>query len=71
MELAIAVASIENGRVAGTVGSQTPTMADNVALETIDAAQFEGVALFSNAFGGAHAGCFISYDLRTVSNQGY
>ncbi len=62
VELAIAIASIESGFAAGTLGSQHPTMEENVAIENINTEEFEGVALFSNAFGGAHAGCFVSYD---------
>lgn len=62
VELAVTVASIESGRAAGTVGSRSPTMTENVSLDCVDTGNFEGVALFSNAFGGAHAGCFISYD---------
>ena len=62
VELAIALEAIRCGRAPGTVGSAAPAMAANVALEPIVTGDFNAVALFSNAFGGAHAGCLISYD---------
>lgn len=62
VELAIVLESIKRGQAPGTVGCRNPVMASNVAIDNIDTGAFKAVALFSNAFGGAHAGCFISYD---------
>lgn len=62
VEMAIALAAIEGGRAPGTVGCQPPTMTENVGLENFDTSDYEGVAVFSNAFGGAHAGCLIGYE---------
>ncbi len=62
VELAIVLESIKQGKAPGTVGSSRPTISSNIAIENFDTTEFESVALFSNAFGGAHAGCLISYD---------
>jgi hypothetical protein len=62
VELAITLEAIRKGIAPGTVGSLRPTISDNVALDSFEIKDYEAVALFSNAFGGAHAGCLISYD---------
>ena len=62
VELAIVIESIKRGQAPGTVGSCEPVMAKNVALENLNTNAFKTAALFSNAFGGAHAGCLIRYD---------
>lgn len=61
VELAIAVAAIRAGRAPGTVGSQTPTFTDAVALSDFDTGGYDGVVCASNAFGGAHAGFLLSH----------
>ena len=61
VEMAIALEAIKQGRAPGTVGTSRPTMTDTIAVESFDTSDFEAVALFSNAFGGAHAGCLIAY----------
>ena len=62
VELAIALASIEGGQIPGTVGSQLPAMTENVSIQNFSAKDYKAVATFSNAFGGAHAGCLIGYE---------
>ena len=62
VELAIVLESIERGMAPGTVGSAAPLMTQNVSIENIETSKFGAVALFSNAFGGAHAGCLIRYE---------
>jgi hypothetical protein len=62
VEMAIALAAIERGEAPGTVGSQAPVMSDNIQLGNLDTRDFGALATFSNAFGGAHAGCLIRYD---------
>lgn len=61
VELAIALEALEAGRAPGTIGSSAPTFAPTVATEPFALGAFEGVALFSNAFGGAHGGCLVSH----------
>lgn len=62
VELAIAIEAIRGGRAPGTPGSQAPAITDTIQLEAFSTSGFKAVALFSNAFGGAHAGCLVSYD---------
>lgn len=62
VELAIALEAIKGGRAPGTVGSQSPTFASNVAIDAFDIGEYNAVALFSNAFGGAHGGCLVRYE---------
>jgi len=62
VEMAIVLKSIEGGFAPGTVGATRPVMAENVCVEMLDTKSYADVALFSNAFGGAHAGCLIRYD---------
>lgn len=62
VELAIALRAMESKKAPGTVGTTGPTIAPNVATQNIDLTDLNSVALFSNAFGGAHAGCLVSHD---------
>lgn len=61
VELAIARAAIDGGRVPGTIGATAPCFADNVALDSFAAAGFDSAVLTSNAFGGAHAALLLSH----------
>ena len=61
VELAIALRSMEAGRIPGTVGTRAPTMTDSVAMEAFSTSDLDGFLLLSNAFGGAHAGCIVSH----------
>lgn len=62
VELAIALAALGEGRIPGTVGTEAPCFADNVALAPFSAADFDGAVLASNAFGGAHAALLLTHD---------
>jgi len=61
VELALAVEAIRRGQIPGTLGAGESLMASNVAREPFQASDFEVAGLFSNAFGGAHAGTLLSY----------
>jgi hypothetical protein len=61
VELAIALAALQRGKVPGTVGSARPFFSDTVAAEPFDADPFEAAVLMSNAFGGAHAAMVVSH----------
>lgn len=61
VELAIALEAARLGTAPCTVGASAPAMAPNVALENFNTGDFEAMVLFANAFGGAHAGCLVSY----------
>jgi len=56
VELAIAKVALDHNRAPGTVGAQPPFCVDQVRAEAFDLNAFDGVALLSSAFGGAHAG---------------
>jgi len=60
VELALAVESLRDGRVPGTIGSEPPFFRDNVAAEPFSTAAFDAVLLTSNAFGGAHAATLLT-----------
>ncbi len=62
VELAIALEAVKLGSAAGTVGTSAPTMTPTVAVDNLKTGDFDAMVLFSNAFGGAHAGCFVSYE---------
>lgn len=62
VEMAIVLEAIRRGAAPGTVGSSAPILCPNVVTQNLDTANYKAVALFSNAFGGAHAGCLLSYD---------
>lgn len=55
VELALAIAAIRGGRIPGTVGGGRPSFSGAVALEPLNASDFDAAVLTSNAFGGAHA----------------
>ncbi len=62
IEMAIAIEAICQGRSPGTPGSPSPFFADNVASRDFALDEFDGVALFSSAFGGAHMVTLIEND---------
>ena len=62
VEMAIVLEAIKGGKSPGTPGCKHPTFTSNVSIEPFDTQEFDAVALFSNAFGGAHGGCVIRYD---------
>lgn len=64
VELAVALAAWRGagGKIPGTVGAESPTLADNVALAPFASAEFDGAILTSNAFGGAHAAMLLTHD---------
>lgn len=55
VELAIARQAFEHNLAPGTVGSQAPFCAENVQADAFSLEPYDGVALLSSAFGGAHA----------------
>ena len=61
VELALAVESLRNGHTPGTVGSQGPFFTDTVAAGSFANGSYDGALLVSNAFGGAHAACWLSH----------
>jgi hypothetical protein len=61
VELALTIEAIRLGRAPGTVGSAAPCFTDTVALAPFSLADFDGAALASNAFGGAHAAFLVSH----------
>lgn len=63
VELAVAVAAWDSGRIPGTPGCLPgdQLMVENVRREAFEAAAYDGALLLSNAFGGAHAGCLLSH----------
>jgi len=62
VELAIVGEALRAGMVPGTVGTEPPFFSDAVAAEPFPSRDYDGVLLTSNAFGGAHAACFLSHD---------
>ncbi len=62
VELAITLAAIRAGRIPGTVGGQSPSFTDTVALAPFASAGYDGAVLTSNAFGGAHAALLLTHD---------
>ncbi len=62
VELAITLAALRSGQIPGTVGGAAPSFTDAVALEPFAAAEFDGVVLTSNAFGGAHAAMLLTHE---------
>jgi 3-oxoacyl-(acyl-carrier-protein) synthase len=59
IEMAVAIAALRHGEAPGTCGTTGPYCAPTVTAETISTDSFDGVALFSSAFGGAHAATLI------------
>lgn len=64
VELAITLAALRGPakKIPGTVGTSAPCFTDTVALAPFAAADFDGVVLTSNAFGGAHAAMLLTHD---------
>jgi len=62
VELAIAVESLKTGIAPGNVGGAGPYFTDSVAPDAFSLAPYDGALLLSNAFGGAHAAMWISYE---------
>jgi hypothetical protein len=64
VELAIALAALRSPdkKIPGTVGGSAPAFTDSVALEPFNGAEYDGVILTSNAFGGAHAAMLLTHD---------
>lgn len=62
VELAIALAALQRGRIPGTIGGAAPSFIDAVALAPFGSAEFDGAILTSNAFGGAHAAMLLTHD---------
>lgn len=62
VELVIALACLEEGRIPGTVGTTGSCFSDTVALKPFYAAPYDFTLLLSNAFGGAHGAMLISHD---------
>lgn len=62
VELAIALASIRSGTIPGNVGGQAPYFTGSIQENSFSTAPYRGALLLSNAFGGAHAAMWISYD---------
>jgi len=61
VELAIAMAACDAGRIPGTVGSSGDCFSPDVALSAFDAKDFDSVLMLSNAFGGAHGAMMVRY----------
>jgi hypothetical protein len=61
VELAIAVEALRTREIPGTVGTSAPFFTDTVADRSFPNADYDGVILTSNAFGGAHAACLLSH----------
>jgi 3-oxoacyl-(acyl-carrier-protein) synthase len=62
VELAVALEALRGGWIPGTVGGQTSSFTDNVALKPFACAGFDAAVLSSNAFGGAHAAMLLAHD---------
>ena len=60
VELGITIEGFKAGVIPGTVGTTQPTLNANVALDAFSCEGFDGAILSSNAFGGAHASCFLT-----------
>lgn len=61
IELAIVVESIIQGEIPGCLDIDATPFAANVRTRPVPSGDYEAVAMVCNAFGGAHAGCLISY----------
>jgi hypothetical protein len=62
VELALVVAALQAQCAPGTVGGGAPSFTDTVALESFSLADYDGVVVASNAFGGAHAALLLSHE---------
>lgn len=61
VELALAAKALRAGRTPGTVGSRAPFFTDQVAESSFSSEGYDAALLVSNAFGGAHAACWLSH----------
>jgi len=61
VELAVALAAVDLGRIPGTVGAGEKVFTPQVAREAFDAKRFNAILMLSNAFGGAHGGMVVGY----------
>jgi 3-oxoacyl-(acyl-carrier-protein) synthase len=61
VELAIALAAVEDGSIPGTVGSTGPCFSPDVQTQPFPAADHKNILLLSNAFGGAHGAMTVRY----------
>ncbi|KAF0095949.1 MAG: 3-oxoacyl-acyl-carrier-protein synthase I [Puniceicoccaceae bacterium 5H] len=61
VELVLAIAAIEAGRIPGTVGSHGQTIGPQVKLDPFAADAYRQALILSNAFGGAHAAHLLEY----------
>ncbi len=62
VELAVALESIQAGKIPGNLGAAAPFFSNVVAPDAFRADDFSAVVLTSNAFGGAHAAMVVSYE---------
>jgi 3-oxoacyl-(acyl-carrier-protein) synthase len=62
VELAIAVESLKAGTAPGNVGGTGPYFTKSIQPDAFSLAPYDGALLLSNAFGGAHAAMWISYE---------
>lgn len=63
VELAIALSAVNLGVIPPTVGLSGRAFTPNVAVDPLNAGDFDGFVLLANAFGGAHAATLISHDV--------
>ena len=61
VELALALAARDAGRIPGTIGSTAPVFSPAVALASFAAADHDTALLASTAFGGAHAALLLDH----------
>ena len=61
VEMAIALEALRQGKAPGTAGAEAPFFADTVAQNPFSVSPFDGVALFSSAFGGAHLATLVRH----------
>ncbi len=62
VELALALESMRTGSAPGNVGGQGPYFTDTIQAEAFSVKPYDGALLLSNAFGGAHAAMWITYE---------
>jgi hypothetical protein len=61
VELALALAAMQGGRAPGTVGSEAPGFAPEVAFSPVELSAYDAALCTSNAFGGAHAALLVAH----------
>lgn len=62
VEMAIALEGVRQGTAPGTPGSAGPYFSSNVSAQAFNISAFNGVALFSSAFGGSHMVTLIEHE---------